>query len=173
MLFLKCIGLLVVALLNDRIAALNDKCSNPFLCPTYDLYHSNFPALLLQHHYLADLNIVLLLLQWCPTYEILHEALSAYIVLYSIRVLCIASTSGYLSPRKIQTIHKQTLGTNRRFTDMVISGHMLSSCIIAFSNPSTLAYVLVCASAFINLSNGDHYTSDIILGVALPYLYWI
>ena len=171
----------LIGYLNNYMGRHHDKYARrPYLKPFYDIYHSNFGIPLHRMYWLADIVIVILAILWLTVcdWQALEEIIHMYIAMYSIRLACISCTSGYVSPRKLHTDHQQLYGTNNCFTDMCISGHLLTTCILAFSvldltdniEEQSIAITLIIMSFGINLLNGDHYTSDLILGVVLPYI---
>ena len=108
--------------------------------PHYDLFHSNVrrpPCI--NHHYLADLFICLLIVLWAPHVTVLTYSrfLSVFVFLFTVRFACIHSTIGYVSMRKAKN-YDMGAGSNKNFTDMVISGHTITAVLIWLNILDTL-----------------------------------
>ena len=150
------------------------------LVPLYDVWYSNFGAPLINYSYLPDILIWIniLLLIPCLVYNTFIHFINVLCFLFTIRGLCIFSTSGYVSYRKKNTDVLLVTSINNSYTDMVISGHTMTSillfCHIYDSECSSL-YVIISSiitffSIFTILLVGDHYVSDILIGLTLSFL---
>ena len=112
------------------------------------------------------------------TYIKFTHFVRVYGFVFLIRGLCIATTSGYVSYRKKIGKHKQQHGANSNYTDLVISGHTMTACLLFYniidSNCGLVYLYVSCVmttfSVFVNLLVGDHYVSDLIIAVTLSCL---
>lgn len=179
-------GMAVLVLhFNIKIAAIYDshiKHRLPTLpVPTWDVFHSNFEPFLAKHHWCVDAVIATTFMIWLTiiNWAAFDDTLINVIVFYSIRGICIATTTGYTSMRQHKGHHggKKETGMNFAHTDLVISGHTGGAWIMALDIMQygsgwkpVVSLMLAISSAFFNLANGDHYTSDVILGMLLPAL---
>ena len=146
--------------------------------PIYDIIISNIGIPLIEYYYLPDMFIGISLLLAAPfvTYATYIQFIKEHMTILLIRSSAILSTMGHISAR--YNIQKKTLGhLNAGFSDLVISGHAttmaLLLCLILDLSPtwiySAVSFVLISFGILSNILNGDHYTSDVILGIALVY----
>lgn len=158
-------------------------CSkNQLFTPVYDLFHSNRkPILMKSCPWIVDIVVALTACAWFYTIESekIPESLFRASIFYAIRGISIFATTGYTSVRHYNGFHSKKVKTFSNFahTDLVISGHVGLTCLMAIDIfwyggvvEKLVSAILVLASSVFNLANGDHYTSDVILGLVLAVL---
>jgi hypothetical protein len=162
--------------LNFVVGRRNDKYVREKICsvPSYDLYISNFPVFLMEYHFLPDLLLVTNIVISCMfvEYKLLINSL---LIFYLIRLLVIYSTVGYVSFRFYKMKNTESYLSNSLFTDLCISGHVgcsfiISLCICENNIIQSISLLISSLLAFVNLACGDHYSSDVILGIILSIL---
>lgn len=178
---LQVVILIITLIATKRVSDKSDlHCSSRKyqLTPVYDLYHSNFKAWLARYYSIPDIVLGITLVLWFTNYtkELFTITLTKVTVYYIIRLLSIASTYGYVSRRYSLDMHYNTI-FNTNFSDLVISGHVGLTCILAIDVlkhglcwQKNIATWLALLSAYINLAVGDHYSSDVILGAIIAIL---
>ena len=160
---------------------LSDGIDSPV--PVFDIFYniyihffSNYESVILFHHpYLPDLFLTITMILTYP-YNLSDEFIYMHTILLLIRFLCVVATSNYCSPR--YAFKNDTRGyINNLHSDLMISGHamyMMLSLLFIFDNHgiiySLFSSVLIFTGIITNLLVGDHYTSDIILGISLALL---
>jgi hypothetical protein len=157
---------------------ISSKCSTHSI-PSYDLFNYYFGAPLMKYYWLADASAMIMILLAYP-YIHLIDMNRFYLVngtLLLIRALAVTSTIGYISMRGRSMIKTQKTIASNCHTDLVVSGHSIINTLI-FLNILQVApfiYTISILPTYIfcvltALLIGDHYTSDIILGIALSIL---
>jgi hypothetical protein len=155
--------------------------ANVLNTPSFDIFYSctNRRFLMFDKFYLPDIFIGIAIIVTYP-YNFCTEFIKIHTVLLFIRFSCVITTSGYVSARyykSYKTCKSHNGFLNKLHTDLVISGHAIykTLCILFIIHNCSLFYNLIAVPALAfgiitNLLVGDHYTSDIILGIALPIL---
>jgi hypothetical protein len=148
------------------------------IVPAYDIFHSNFSCSLAYCYFLPDIILATAVALWFVnfTYDRFCISMTKVAIYALIRLLSVASTYGYVSPRYLLNLHITT-GLNANFSDLIISGHVGITSIIAidifnFSGAilKCIAITLIILQSYVNLAVGDHYSSDIVLALAVALL---
>jgi len=147
--------------------------------PHYDIWRDNIGTPLINYYYLDDIAVflwVVLNLYSINTLNDLQNMIRLTNLLYLIRVICVSTTYGYISPRRHARNIIDRFDFNYTCTDLIISGHALLTTVsfISVYNNNTIPIILsiplyICTLLCI-LATGNHYTVDVILAVILTYL---
>ena len=147
------------------------------LVPVFDLFYYviSEQILMFDKFYLPDVFIGLSFVFAYP-YSLSTAFIKMHTIILLIRFLCVITTSGYVSVRYARFYDTRGL-FNGLHADLIISGHAMykTLCILFIIHNSGVIYSLLCVPVLIfgiltNLLVGDHYTSDIILGISLAIL---
>lgn len=173
------------ALIADRAGKFGDNLVRTYnLAPIYDLYDETIGYMNEQLWYLPDFTIailyVLTLLLWSLSILNINLTLLFYElgILYIIRGIACRLTIGYISRRGITCRGAVQGGANCYISDLVISGHTMTASVLFYSvvdvcdsNWLVIIYTIIWVlSVSSNLFVGDHYSSDVFLGLVLPWL---
>lgn len=148
--------------------------------PVYDIFYYNADnsCLMFDRFYLPDVFAIISLLLTYP-HSLSTPFIKMHIVLLIIRFLCVISTSGYSSLRYAYNRDERGL-MNNLHNDLIVSGHAMykTLCLMFIVNNCSVLYSIICMPIIIfgiltNLFVGDHYTSDVILGVSLAILIYL
>ena len=174
--------LTLVSLTTSRVSYNSDiLAKNLCITPIYDVWHNNISNYIIFLGELWWLPDVTLLINMLGIMALDYNQLELFIyqlsILYTIRLFACGSTIGYVSPRYVITNNNYGI-LNNYCTDLYISGHTLTAtlmwCFMMDINHDLLAIItltVVCLISIIsNLIIGDHYTADVIVGIALPIL---
>lgn len=163
----------------------------PIQIPKYDLYLDTVGYITKRLWFMPDLTLVLLgstgLMACLFNYISIDYEQFIYELglLYIIRAVACRLTVGYVSPRRVITRGLVSGGANCYYSDLVVSGHTMTACMMYYfmfdelrrdirntDNITVLSCVtmLWIVSVSSNLIVGDHYSSDVFLGLVLPYL---
>ena len=164
---------------NDIVLKISDKTVDKRgTVPIYDIMISNIGIPLIDYYYLPDVFIGVSIMLFLPfvTYATYIQFIKEHMTILLIRSSAILSTMGHISAR--YNVQKRSLGYfNAGFSDLVISGHattmaLLLCYVLDLSNMwqySVISFILIVFGILSNILNGDHYTSDVVLGMALVY----
>lgn len=151
--------------------------SATYIRPVHDLYHSNYDTYLIRNHWIVDVICGITWLCWASvvTWQQTINTVISLTLMYLIRLISISTTYGYVSPRFIQGgVSDRHVGANCFISDLTISGHVSTVTIMCadmlkYGNywQKIIACVLNLAAIYCNLANGDHYTSDVFLGLVI------
>ncbi len=171
------VALLVLNFISDKIVFILANIEDNTVIPLYDIFYCNVSDnfLMFDKFYMPDMFVIISLFLAYP-YSLSYAFIKLHMILLLVRFLCVISTSGYSSIR--YAYRGDTRGMfNRAHNDLVISGHTMykTLCLLFILSNSGILYGLFCciiivAGILSNLLVGDHYTSDIILGVTLSIL---
>ncbi len=191
----------ISAWLNNHVGKFSDGLVNAnvgpnYLTPIYDVYYSNVNRIFTNYHMLPDICTGILFItaviihgevsfaNFYLSYNLynIEQILYQTSILYLIRATACRSTIGYASKRHTLPANKSLnnmAGLNCYFSDLVISGHTITSTIsfcflfdvYAEQLTQIISVVLMwLVSVSSNLLIGDHYTSDIFIAIVLTFL---
>lgn len=185
--FIGSVVLLVTgAILADHAGKFGDNIAddNSYVTPRYDMYYDLINRIDVSLWYVPDMSITVLygLTLVLHLFGVIKIAFTKLIfelgVLYIIRAIACRLTVGYSSPRSTVTYGKIKGGTNCYVSDLVISEHTMTASIlfctvfdVCNSNWLLALYgVIWFVSVSSNLFVGDHYSSDVFIGLVITYL---
>lgn len=154
-----------------------------YAIPKYDMYFDNVKYMNTELWFMPDLCLVILygmtfLLHVVGLFNVDYVRFGYELgTLYIIRGIACRLTVGYVSPRSLATSDIKG-GANCYITDLVISGHTMTASVlfcnvldVCTSNWLVMLYTIVWAvSVSSNLFVGDHYSSDVFIGLVLTWL---
>ena len=164
---------------NDIVLKISDKTvGKRGTVPIYDIMISNIGIPLIDYYYLPDVFIGVSIMLFLPfvTYATYIQFIKEHMTILLIRSSAILSTMGHISAR--YNVQKRSLGYfNAGFSDLVISGHATTMALLlcyvldlsTMWQYSVISFILIVFGILSNILNGDHYTSDVVLGMALVY----
>lgn len=163
----------------DKIVTDDLWAPRQYMVPKYDMYFDNF-KFHVNWWFVPDLTLSLLFLMlFFQMYLVNYSKLIFELgVVYIIRAIACRLTVGYVSLRRAMTFGQIKGGGNCYYSDLVVSGHTLTACIFYFNildiydnNIFLIVYTLIWAiSVGSNLFVGDHYSSDVFLGIIISFL---
>lgn len=151
----------------------DQRCVNYYTVPVYDIWNEYF-FYLPNLWFLPDIFIGIfagIFINSCSLDTIL-DFLLKHAILNFIRCACCFSTTGYVSIRYDRFNSNQGM-FNCYFSDMCISGHAMTMTLLYLFTYTISVYFmtgLLLVSLLSILMVGDHYTSDVILGISLSLL---